>query len=160
MNETFELESNIVPTNLGVVRLLKFYKTIQEEVYELLQCTDEEGLEYSIINDLDDDVLETTSKLIRYYERLCLSADRPKVNMTALADTLGDLVVYIFSEAERWGLPLPLILNIIMNSQASKLVDGKPLKSPDGAKFIKGPDFEPPEPKIRALLEVYDVVPE
>ena len=74
-------------------------------------------------------------------------------NFTVLADTLGDLVVYIFSEARRWGIPLVDVLHIIMDSQDSKLVDGQPLMAPDGSKFIKGPNYSPPEDKIRALLE-------
>jgi len=74
-------------------------------------------------------------------------------NFVTLADTLGDLVVYIFSEARRWGIPLIDVLHIIMDSQDSKLVDGQPLMAPAGSKFIKGPNYTPPEDKIRALLE-------
>ena len=74
-------------------------------------------------------------------------------NFVTLADTLGELVVYIFSEARRWGIPLVDVLHIIMDSQDSKLVDGQPLMAPDGSKFIKGPNYTPPEDKIRALLE-------
>lgn len=73
-------------------------------------------------------------------------------NYVALADCLGDLVVYIFSEARRWGIPLVDVLHLIMDSQDSKLVDGKPLMSPDGSKFIKGPNYSPPEENIRQLL--------
>lgn len=72
--------------------------------------------------------------------------------LVALADVLGDLVVYVFSEAQRWGIPLTEVLHIIMDSQDSKLIDGKPLKAPDNSKFIKGPNYVPPEPQIRALL--------
>ena len=75
------------------------------------------------------------------------------VDFTALADCLGDLVVYIFSEARRWGIPLIDVLHIIMDSQDSKLVDGQPLMAEDGSKFIKGPNFTPPEENIRRLLE-------
>lgn len=74
-------------------------------------------------------------------------------NFVTLADCLGDLVVYIFSEARRWGIPLIDVLHIIMDSQDSKLVDGKPLMAADGSKFIKGPNYEPPEEKIKAFLE-------
>jgi len=86
---------------------------------------------------------------------LCeVDMDCPTVDQyVALADCLGDLVVYIFSEARRWGIPLLDVLHIIMDSQDSKLVDGQPLMAPDGSKFIKGPNYVPPEPQIRALLE-------
>ena len=78
-----------------------------------------------------------------------------QVDFVALADCLGDLVVYIFSEARRWGIPLVEVLHIIMDSQDSKLVDGKPLMAEDGSKFIKGSNYQPPEEKIKALLELY-----
>lgn len=74
-------------------------------------------------------------------------------DFVALADCLGDLVVYIFSEARRWGIPLIAVLQLIMDSQDSKLVDGKPLMAEDGSKFIKGPNYTPPEENIRRLLE-------
>lgn len=74
-------------------------------------------------------------------------------DIVALADCLGDLVVYIFSEARRWGIPLIDVLHLIMDSQDSKLVDGKPLMAEDGSKFIKGPNYTPPEENIRRLLE-------
>lgn len=82
-----------------------------------------------------------------------LAAPYTQPDFTALADCLGDLVVYIFSEARRWGIPLIDVLHIIMDSQDSKLVHGKPLMAPDGSKFIKGPNYLPPEERIKALLE-------
>lgn len=150
MNETFNLPSNRRPTDQGVVRLLKFYKTIIDEVRELLECTDDETLSQHVLE--ADPFLEETD--IEEMVRNCQENGCPQnTNMTAIADTLGDLAVYVFSEARRWGIPLIDVLQIIMDSQDSKLVDGKPVMSPDGSKFIKGPNFEPPEPKIRALIE-------
>ena len=150
MNETFNLPSNIKLKDHGSVRLLKFYKTIINEVQELLECTDDETLSQHVLEsdpfleETDIDLLVTSCHENGYDQN---------VNITALADTLGDIVVYAFSEARRWGIPLLDVLNIIMDSQDSKLVDGKPLMSEDGSKFIKGPNYEPPEPQIRALLE-------
>ena len=73
--------------------------------------------------------------------------------MTMLADWCGDVVVYAWSEGVRHGIPMDDVLNIIMESNASKLgVDGKPMYSADGAKVMKGPNYWKPEPKIRALL--------
>ena len=69
------------------------------------------------------------------------------------ADTLADVRVYIESEAAKFGIPLDDIVHLVIDSQESKLVDGKPVFAEDGSKFIKGPDYEPPEPKIRKLLE-------
>ncbi len=74
-------------------------------------------------------------------------------DLVAYADCLGDIVVYVFSEAERWGIPLVEVLHAILDSQDSKLVDGKPLWAPDRSKFIKGPNYLPPEDKIKEILE-------
>ena len=72
--------------------------------------------------------------------------------LVALADLLGDLTVYIRSEALRFGIPLEEVLSIIMASNFSKLDEnGKPIKDERG-KFLKGPNYWKPEPKIRELL--------
>jgi len=71
----------------------------------------------------------------------------------AIADLLGDIIVYCRSEALKYGLPLEEVLDIIMDSNASKLgADGNPIYDANG-KFLKGPNYWKPEPKIRALLE-------
>jgi len=70
----------------------------------------------------------------------------------AIADLLGDVIVYCRSEALKYGIPLEAVLQIIMDSNASKLgADGKPIYDANG-KFLKGPNYWKPEPKIRALL--------
>lgn len=72
--------------------------------------------------------------------------------LVSRADWLGDLTVYIRSEALKYGIPLEAVQNIIMNSNFTKLgEDGQPLKNADG-KFLKGPNFIPPENHISALL--------
>ena len=71
----------------------------------------------------------------------------------ALADLLGDVTVYCRSEALKYGLPLEDVLDIIMDSNESKLGhDGKPIYDENG-KFLKGPNYWKPEPKIRELLD-------
>lgn len=73
--------------------------------------------------------------------------------LTAMADLLGDVIVYCRSEALKYGLPLEEVLDVIMDSNESKLgADGKPIYDANG-KFLKGPNYWKPEPKIRALLE-------
>jgi predicted HAD superfamily Cof-like phosphohydrolase len=70
----------------------------------------------------------------------------------ALADLLGDIVVYCRSEALKYGLPLEEILDVIMDSNESKLgADGRPIYDANG-KFLKGPNYWRPEPRIKALL--------
>lgn len=73
--------------------------------------------------------------------------------LTAVADLLGDVIVYCRSEALKYGLPLEDVLDIIMDSNESKLgADGKPIYDANG-KFLKGPNYWKPEPKIKALLQ-------
>jgi NTP pyrophosphatase (non-canonical NTP hydrolase) len=70
----------------------------------------------------------------------------------AIADLLGDVIVYCRSEALKYGIPLEAVLQVIMDSNASKLgADGKPIYDANG-KFLKGPNYWKPEPKIRELL--------
>ena len=58
----------------------------------------------------------------------------------AIADVLGDIIVYCRSEALKYGIPLEEVLDIIMDSNESKLdADGKPIYDANG-KFLKGPD--------------------
>lgn len=77
------------------------------------------------------------------------SFDSVKVD---LADWLGDIIVYCASEALRWGLPLEQILEIIMESNFSKLDEnGQPIYDSRG-KVMKGPNYWKPEQKIEELL--------
>ena len=72
--------------------------------------------------------------------------------LTALADWYGDIIVYVTSEAIRNGIPIMEVLKLIMDSNQTKLgEDGKPIKD-ENDKFLKGPNFVPPEPAIKLLL--------
>ncbi len=72
--------------------------------------------------------------------------------LAELADWLGNIVVYCYSEATKYGIPLDTVLAIIMRSNETKLGDdGKPIYDANG-KFCKGPNFKPPEPEIRQLF--------
>lgn len=73
--------------------------------------------------------------------------------LVEISDWLGDIIVYCASEARRWGLPLPKILDIIMESNFSKLDEnGQPIMDERG-KVLKGSNYWKPEPKIKKLLE-------
>ncbi|WP_426398205.1 pyrophosphatase [Ralstonia sp. R-29] len=73
--------------------------------------------------------------------------------LVAVADLLGDVIVYCRSEALKYGIPLEEVLSVIMDSNESKLgADGKPIYD-DNGKFLKGPNYWKPEPKIRELLQ-------
>jgi hypothetical protein len=70
----------------------------------------------------------------------------------AVADWLGDIIVYCASEALRWEIPIEQVLEIIMDSNASKLQADGTAKFING-KLQKGPGYWKPEPKICALLK-------
>lgn len=78
--------------------------------------------------------------------------DLPEDALVELADLLGDIQVYCASEMAKFGLPLDDTLNIIMQSNFSKLgEDGKPIYDERG-KVMKGPGYWKPEPQIREML--------
>lgn len=126
MNTMYKLPVNHLPTlPIDVAdRLVKFKRTLAEEVDEI------------------DDLVFIAD----------LASAPQEAVLTGIADLLGDVVVYCFSEALKYGIPLEEVLQVIMDSNESKLgADGKPIYNSDG-KFLKGPNYWKPEPKIRQLL--------
>ena len=104
-------------------RLVKFKATLLDEVHEI------------------DEIVQ-----------LAKDGAPPVDVAVAIADLLGDIMVYCRSEALKYGLPLEDVLDIIMDSNESKLgADGKPIYDANG-KFLKGPSYWKPEPRIRTLL--------
>lgn len=70
-----------------------------------------------------------------------------------MADWLADITIYCRSAAMRYGIPLEDVINIVMDSNESKLgEDGEPLKDERG-KVLKGVNYWKPEPKIKELIE-------
>lgn len=125
MNRMYKLPANIIPTmpNDVVLKLQNFKKTITKEVIE--------------INEAIDAAADAAPDLII---------------LTMMADLLGDIMVYCRSEALKYGIPLEAVLDIIMDSNSSKLgADGQPIYNEEG-KFLKGPNYWKPERKIAALL--------
>ena len=126
MNAMYKLPANDRPALPADVadRLVKFKATLLDEVHEI------------------DEIVK-------------LSKDGAAAIdvVVAIADLLGDIMVYCRSEALKYGLPLEEVLDVIMDSNESKLgADGKPIYDANG-KFLKGPDYWKPEPRIKALLE-------
>jgi predicted HAD superfamily Cof-like phosphohydrolase len=126
MNAMYRLPANERPTlpDNTAERLVKFKATLMDEVHEI------------------DDIAALVAK----------GADPADV-LTAIADLLGDVIVYCRSEALKYGLPLEDVLDVIMDSNESKLgADGNPIYDANG-KFLKGPDYWKPEPRIKELLQ-------
>lgn len=126
MNAMYKLPSNdkpALPANVQE-RLTKFKATLLDEVHEI------------------DEIVQ-----------LAQNGGSPADIAVAIADLLGDITVYCRSEALKYGLPLEDVLEVIMDSNESKLdVNGNPIYDANG-KFLKGPNYWKPEPKIKALLE-------
>ena len=73
-----------------------------------------------------------------------------------MADWLGDMIVYCASEMLRYQIPVGKTLNIIMDSNFSKLdTNGQPIHDERG-KVMKGPNYKKPEPTIANMLETGD----
>jgi predicted HAD superfamily Cof-like phosphohydrolase len=126
MNAMYRLPANDEPTVPGDVadRLQKFKSILTEELSEI-----DEIVALSLNQDSEIDVA------------------------VAIADLLGDIIVYCRSEALKYGLPLENVLDIIMDSNESKLgADGNPIYDANG-KFLKGPKYWKPEEKIKKLLQ-------
>lgn len=127
MNAMYRLpfhEKPTIPDNVAE-RLIKFKATLMDEVHEI-------------------------DEIVAMAERGGSQSDVA----VAIADLLGDVIVYCRSEALKYGIPLEEVLQIIMDSNESKLgADGKPIYDANG-KFLKGPHYWKPEPKIKELLKV------
>ena len=126
MNTMYRLPAHARPTlpDNTAERLMKFKATLMDEVHEI------------------DDIAALVAS----------GADQAEV-LTAIADLLGDVIVYCRSEALKYGLPLEDVLDVIMDSNESKLgADGNPIYDANG-KFLKGPNYWKPEPRIKALLQ-------
>jgi len=126
MNAMYKLPAHAQPTLPAEVaeRLTKFKATLLDEVHEI------------------DEIVQLSN-----------NGGAPIDIAVAIADLLGDIIVYCRSEALKYGLPLEAVLDVIMDSNESKLgADGKPIYDANG-KFLKGPNYWKPEPRIKALLQ-------
>jgi len=73
----------------------------------------------------------------------CATAPGSQSHKEHVLKELTDLLVVCFQMAECLGWDLDVAYNRVMDSNMSKLVDGKPLKREDG-KILKGPNYKPP----------------
>jgi hypothetical protein len=134
MNETYHLPTPLSPEIPDAVRIAKFKTILLEE-----------------INELDDITppLSNPEHPAYFEEKLDY--------LVALSDLLADIMVYCTSEARRHGIPISVILFAVMQSNFSKLdVDGKPIHDPKTNKFMKGPNYKPPEERIKQILLSYN----
>lgn len=128
-NEMYKLPSGNVPT-LASQRMQNFKSILIEEVDEA----------EPIVQDLNSFAGHTVTKT-------------EEEILTDIADWLGDVVVYCTSEMRRYGLKPAKVLEIIMQSNFSKLgADGQPIYDERG-KVQKGPGYWKPEPKLLEYIK-------
>jgi predicted HAD superfamily Cof-like phosphohydrolase len=130
-NEMYGMSGKDSPELPDLKRLEDFKSILHEEVCEI------------------DDIIEKYKKL---QEGGIGNKEKIEV-MTDLSDWLGDIVVYVVSESRRHGIPIGDVLDVIMDSNFSKLgEDGKAIYD-ERNKLLKGPNYWRPEDKIRELLK-------
>lgn len=173
MNTMYSLPINETPTLEGlnespVTRLAGFLKTLRNEVDEGLDIQaylivrDMLNQGHAVTSEVVNEVLaklkivdDQAAKLESLIMTLVQQGDADEFDrqvLVALADWFGDMVVYIRSEALKFGIPLESVLACIMGSNFTKLgEDGEPIKDANG-KVLKGPNFLPPERHIYATL--------
>ena len=145
MNNMYELPINNIPaTDMNMAEQLQnFKKIMMDEIAEIddiiLNPEHAANIRSKMASgDIDDTVLDAH---------------------VALADLLADIVVYCFSESIKHGIYLPAVLHHVMVSNFSKLgADGQPIKDGNG-KFLKGPNYVPPEKAIKTFLPMMWVEP-
>lgn len=137
MNERYQLPTVVINDWSAVTKRLEQFKDILDK--EFVELTD--------IQRAADEADDTNWGSIGEKRELPLKI------AVMLSDLLGDIMVYCSSEAQRWGLPMQVILLIIMASNTSKMgADGKPIINPENGKFEKGPFYWKPEPLIEYVL--------
>lgn len=121
-NKMYELPINKKPTLCEFKRFLDLFDILKEEVKEGYDIEDMFGKE----NDIDI--------------------------LVAMADWYCDIMVYCSTMMTELGIPIESVMNIIMDSNFSKLdKDGNVIKDERG-KVLKGEYYWKPEPKIKELL--------
>jgi len=94
----------------------------------------------------DDDITDLRIELIEeeFDELKAAVFDK---NMIEVADALTDLAYVIYGMADIYGIDLDACFREVHRSNMSKLGDdGKPILRADG-KFLKGPNYSPPDLK-------------
>jgi predicted HAD superfamily Cof-like phosphohydrolase len=144
MNQLFNLPSPEGVSLKDVENRLRQFRAVLieelDEIHDVLTLYNTR-LQVLLHNPMDQDAVSST-----YFD-----------TVVALADLLADIHVYVHSEACRFGIPLFAVIDLVLKSQASKLLpDGSPVMAADGSKFLKGPDYQPPEPAIKSMLQLWD----
>lgn len=109
------------------------------------------GVAYSELDQIETAIMsvgEGMTNLVDYHETLLVGQPSAK----SMAKFLSAIIARCFHEAEHFGFNLYDTLEIVMDSNMSKLgADGNPIYDERG-KVQKGPGYWKPEPKIREYI--------
>jgi predicted HAD superfamily Cof-like phosphohydrolase len=138
------------PSLPTVEDLQRFKSILQEELLEINEIIDRVSI-------LEADAFHGSRlrfEALGSHDILLSTRDKFKAGVMAdLADWHGDMIIYCHTHAAKFGLPMDEILDVIMESNFSKLGgDGHPIYD-DRGKVQKGPNFFPPEPALNKLLK-------
>lgn len=111
-------------------------QTPQQMVREFHEVTGADELPYARW-------LKLRKKLLREEHREVRKALNGE-SLTDMAKELADLAYVVYGSAVRHYIDLDVAFAEVHKSNMSKLVDGKPIKRPDG-KILKGPNYRPPD---------------
>ncbi len=156
MNQMYRLQVSTIPTLTFVdnksdgsqhvvsaaKRLEGFKKTLLGEIEEIDPIIkNAQWLEMCDAEELANDVM-----LQKHHRLMAIDT------LSNVADLLADFIVYCVSEMRKFGLPPAAIMAIVMESNKSKLQPDGSAKYDDNGKFLKGPNYFPPEPKLKELI--------
>ena len=143
-NQMYKIPMSEKPSLPTVAELLRFKSILLEELSEIDEIIDK-------VSTLEADAFHGS---LGAHDILLSTRDKFKAGVMAeLADWHGDMIIYCHTHAAKFGLPMDEILDVIMESNFSKLgADGKPIYDERG-KVLKGPNFFPPEPALNKLLK-------
>ena len=132
----------------ALLRLTRFYKTLVDEMEELHKGKKGPSILDMITLYLNRVGTDMTDEQRKSHDEV------EAVALTALSDWFADMMVYIMSEAMKFGINIFDVLQLVMGSNFSKLgADGKPIYDANG-KFQKGPNYQPPEKAIQAYIQL------
>lgn len=143
MNQMYRLQVSTIPT-------LKFVDNKSDGSQHVVSAAKRlEGFKKTLLDEIAE-----IDPIIKLADGLTTTTDREFAiqSLTMTADLLADIVVFCVSEMRKFGLPPAAIMALVMESNKSKLQPDGSAKYDDNGKFLKGPNYFPPEPKLKELI--------
>jgi len=129
-----------------------FYQAV-DDLHALFGFAQGESLSDAALLDFRIRFLEEEVRELREAAEHCKQS-MSVANISALLREMADVQAVLSGFAVSFGLPMAEAFQRVCTANRSKLVDGKPMQTPEG-KMLKGPNFKPPvmDDLAAALLE-------